>query len=93
VFCLDTNVVIFAINGRRPKIVERLQALVGHAGPYKSFSSGSESNCITPSGPGGKPTHLFPVTLATSGIELVEARQSVIGIGRIISGTDISYVT
>jgi tRNA(fMet)-specific endonuclease VapC len=24
VFCLDTNVVIFAINGRRPKIVERL---------------------------------------------------------------------
>jgi tRNA(fMet)-specific endonuclease VapC len=24
VFCLDTNVVIFAINGRRPQIVERL---------------------------------------------------------------------
>jgi tRNA(fMet)-specific endonuclease VapC len=24
VFCLDTNVVIFAINGRRPKIIERL---------------------------------------------------------------------
>jgi tRNA(fMet)-specific endonuclease VapC len=29
VFCLDTNVVIFAINERRPKIVERLHRELG----------------------------------------------------------------
>lgn len=27
-FCLDTNIVIFALNGRRPKLTERLKAEV-----------------------------------------------------------------
>jgi tRNA(fMet)-specific endonuclease VapC len=32
-FCLDTNVVIFAINERRPKIVERLHRELGAGTP------------------------------------------------------------
>jgi tRNA(fMet)-specific endonuclease VapC len=32
-FCLDTNVVIFAINERKPKIVERLHRELGAATP------------------------------------------------------------
>jgi tRNA(fMet)-specific endonuclease VapC len=33
VFCLDTNIVVFALNGRRPEIAERLDTELARATP------------------------------------------------------------